>query len=85
MSGMFATDGCVLPNIVTREFIVFLGPKCKHTKIKAGAIVLSAECAADAARFVANWLRIPQTVIVKVIPAPDYAMANVNAIAEKAE
>lgn len=57
MSGLFAEDGCVAPNIVTQDYRLDFAAKCGHGKVRSAAIVISAPSEADALHFAATWLQ----------------------------
>lgn len=63
---MFASDGCIQPNIVTHNYTVKVIGKCEHTKVRSMAITVQAESAADALVYVSNHLMPPQTLLVVV-------------------
>jgi hypothetical protein len=50
MSGMFAPDGCVLPNIPTYEYTFVFTPKCEHVKVRSAEFTIRAYSAESAAR-----------------------------------
>jgi hypothetical protein len=70
---MFATDGCVIPTITTREYVVTFDAKCEHCKIRGGQFTVRAEDDASARRFGETWLlqgsMRGQTVITSVTEA----------------
>ena len=55
-SGLFAQDGCVIPNIRTRNYRITFGPKCEHKKIRSAVIVISAPSQEDALLYAQGWL-----------------------------
>lgn len=69
-SGLFAPDGCVIPNIPTREYVVTFTAKCEHTKIRSAQYVIRDESIESARAFAAKWLHLNslrgQTVVAEV-------------------
>ena len=53
---MFATDGCVIPTIRTREYTVTFEAKCEHCKIRHAEITIDATDADSARSFAEKWL-----------------------------
>ena len=74
-SDLFHEDGCVRANIRTQVYMVVLKPKCDHTKVRGGILMVRAESAAAVRQWVRQYLRIPQTEIEEVSrlckPHPD--------------
>lgn len=54
MTGLFAEDGCVIPNIRTQDYRLTFTAKCEHAKVRSAEIVISAATADDALEFVRN-------------------------------
>jgi hypothetical protein len=69
---LFASDGCVRPNVRTFTFQVTLVGKCEHVKIvKVVKVVkvqieVRAETPSSARHYVETYLRLPQTVVAEV-------------------
>ena len=57
MTGLFADDGCVAPNIATQDYRLTFIAKCEHAKVRSAAIIISAPSEADALQFAATWLQ----------------------------
>ena len=57
MTGLFADDGCVAPNIATQDYRLTFTAKCGHGKVRGAEIVISAPSEADALQFAAIWLQ----------------------------
>jgi hypothetical protein len=57
MTGLFAPDGCVAPNIPTQDYRLTFTAKCEHGKVRGAQIVISAPSEADALQFAATWLQ----------------------------
>ena len=55
-SGLFAQDGCVTPNIRTRDYRITFAAKCEHKKIRYAEIVISAPSQEDALLYAQEWL-----------------------------
>lgn len=56
MNGLFAADGCVVPNIRTRPYAISFSPKCEHAKVRGAVIVIEAESQDAALIFASKWL-----------------------------
>jgi hypothetical protein len=67
MSGLFAADGCVQPNIPTRLYQVTFAADCEHARIAAAVIVVRATDETSA-RSYADGLILPRTYITEVRP-----------------
>jgi hypothetical protein len=66
---LFASDGCVRPNVRTFTFQVTLVGKCEHVKIVKvvkAQIEVRAETPSSARHYVETYLRLPQTVVAEV-------------------
>lgn len=74
--GLFASDGCVRGNIATTDYAVFTQAKCEHVKVRGAVFIVAAQTADDAARHVAEWLRVPQNHVVHVQPASTATLAE---------
>ena len=57
MTGIFAADGCVAPNIRTRDYRLTFTATCEHGKVRGAEIVISAPSEVDALQFAATWLQ----------------------------
>jgi hypothetical protein len=57
MTGLFAEDGCVTPNVRTQDYRLTFTAKCEHGKVRYAEIVISAPSEADALQFAATWLQ----------------------------
>jgi hypothetical protein len=57
MTGLFADDGCVIPNVRTQDYRLTFTAKCEHGKIRSAAIIISAPSETDALQFAATWLQ----------------------------
>ena len=51
-----AADGCMIPNIRTRNYRITFGPKCEHKKIRSAVLVISAPSQEDALLYAQGWL-----------------------------
>lgn len=68
MSGLFADDGCVIPNIPTQDYRLTFTAKCEHAKVRSAEIVLSAVDVDDAMEFALTWIQqgvMKNTVVTK--------------------
>lgn len=54
VTGLFAEDGCVAPNIRTQDYKLTFTAKCEHGKVRSAEIVISAPTADDALEYVRN-------------------------------
>jgi hypothetical protein len=52
-----AADGCILPNITTREYRITMTAPCEHTKVRHAEIVITATSAEAARAFAGTQLR----------------------------
>jgi hypothetical protein len=59
-------DGCIIPNIRLRHFLVYFAPKCEHAKLRGAHIGLDAETANDAIEYARKWIRLAQLTPVSV-------------------
>lgn len=73
---LFAADGCVRGNIRTTDYAVFTQAECEHVKVRGAVFIVAAQTADDAARHVAEWLRVPQNHVVHVQPAGTELLRN---------
>jgi hypothetical protein len=45
-------DGCIIPNIPTRLYLVTMVPRCGHRRLRGSVIAVMAESVADAVDYV---------------------------------
>lgn len=69
MTGLFADDGCVIPNIATQDYRFTFTAKCGHTKVRSAEIIISAPSEQNARVYAEDWLLqgvMHQTVLTGV-------------------
>lgn len=70
-------DGCIIPNIRTRHYVVYLAPKCEHTKVRGAYVAVDAEDADSALNYVARMYGSQILIansVVEVANIPDTAI-----------
>jgi hypothetical protein len=51
-------DGCIVPNIPTKNYIVYMAPRCAHKKVRGAYIAVRAESAQAAFDYAGDSIRI---------------------------
>jgi hypothetical protein len=49
-------DGCIIPNIPVKHFVVYLAPKCEHSKLRGAYIAIDAPDKEDALLYASRWI-----------------------------
>lgn len=58
-AGLFAPDGCVVPNIPGQDFIVTLEAECEHPRLRKVELTVRAQSAEDAISYVLRGWKFP--------------------------
>lgn len=64
-------DGCIVPNIRTRPFMVYLAPKCEHKMLRGAYIAIMAESADAALIYVGRNVRLAGLEAASVVEMSD--------------
>lgn len=62
MSSLFAPDGCAIPNIRTKEYLLVFAPPCEHKKIRDSTIIIRAESEPSARRYATTHFKMLGTL-----------------------
>jgi hypothetical protein len=66
-------DGCIVPNIPTRNYIVYMAPKCEHKKVRGAYVAIRAENADAALEYAGTWIRMSGLCVQSVTDMTDEA------------
>ena len=70
-------DGCIIPNIRTRPYLVYLAPECEHKMLRGAYIAIMAESADAALIYVGRNVRLAglkAASVVEMSAIPDMAI-----------
>jgi hypothetical protein len=65
------SDGCIVPNIPVRHFVVYMAPKCDHTKLRGAYVAVDAENSDAAFIYASRWIRLAGLTPQDVIEVPE--------------
>jgi hypothetical protein len=72
-------DGCVIPNIRTKNYLVYFAPKCEHTKLRGAYIGIVAESADAAQMYALTSIRLAglsPVSVVEIASMPELAIVE---------